>query len=213
MTNYLNSTDVAEERLVKEWVRAGELSHPGADRFRLLISGLRAESPELFLYRGRFKSEDMLPTPSARHFGPPQKEKTKAGRYNKHGQPVLYLATSENGVLRELCLGQPASDLYCQKFRLPPGKLQLADFSNHELANFVHIAFDYAEYGLGSGGVNDREYGFSQVLGEIVEAAGYEGMIVPGVRGTRDSRYLNIVLFSTESWEEWVVGDPFLLNA
>jgi len=123
----------------------------------------------------------------------------------------LYLATSASGVVRELCSELPPVDLYCQNYRLPLGVLRVVDFSSPDLENFVHIAFDYAEYGLGSGGINDREYGFSQVLAEIVEAAGYEGMIVPGVRGTPDDRYCNVVLFSAESWKEWVEGEPFLL--
>ncbi len=212
ISNYLNSTDATDEQLIKEWVKAGDLHHPGAAKFRDLITGLKSEIPELLLFRGRFKSEDMQPMPSAGHFGPPRKDEAKAGRYNQLGRPVLYLATSANGVVRELCAELPPVDLYCQNYRLPFGVLRVANFSSSDLENFVHIAFDYAEYGLGSGGINDREYGFSQVLAEIVEAAGYEGMIVPGVRAVPDARYCNVVLFSIESWEEWVVGKPFLLT-
>ena len=65
------------------------------------------------LFRGRFFRD---PPTSPFEFGPPPATLTRQGRYNKTGEPVLYLCSSETGVLRELAIPTPGSSLWVQRF-------------------------------------------------------------------------------------------------
>lgn len=47
---------------------------------------------------------------------------------------------------------------------------------------------------------------FSQQVAEFVRAAGFDGMLVPGVRGREDRRYSNLVLFTHAGWRGWLRG-------
>jgi hypothetical protein len=210
-TDFLNNAHYEQEKSVKEWVACenekGFLTHPAANKFRDLISAVQAVGQkEITCYRGRYKSSNMVPRPMPSHFGPPPKEKAEENRYNVAGKPVLYLASTREGVAYELRKDQqPIIDLLCQEYVVKIENIRLSDFSEPSLDNFIHITFDYAEHGMRSGRINKEDYVFSQVVANIVECQGYSGMIVPGVRGVRGHRYNNIVIFNPEdSWRLWV---------
>jgi RES domain-containing protein len=209
-TSYVTKEQQQQELLIKEWAQCTDadaiLSHPGIALFEQLIDAASIFSTPIVAYRGRYRSADMTPHPMPRHFGPPPAELTKAGRYNTAGNPVLYLATSRHGVAFELRReDEPTVGLYCQEYVVDTTDLRVADFSDPRLDNFVHIAFEYAEYGLRDGGIDTRDYHFSKVIAGVVERQGFHGMIVPGVRGNPKHRYKNIVIFHPgQRWECWV---------
>lgn len=213
-TNYESPEHHRQEALVKQWAEAENrdafLMHPTAEKFGSLIS----EKPvingtTLVCYRGCSIRPDMLPYPLPHHFGPPPPEHTYAGRYNIVGKPVLYLCTTKYGVAYEKQEdSNPIKDLFCQEYLLNLSVLRLADFADPALNNFVQIVFDYAEYGIRGGKITKDGYLFSQAVAVIVGEKGFSGMLVPGVRGTPERRYQNIVIFNPETiWKEFVNMD------
>ena len=213
-TNYECTEHHLQETLVKKWAEAENkevlLSHPTADKFGSMIT----ETPvingtTLVCYRGSYRRPDMLPRPLPHHFGPPPPELTETGRYNIAGEPVLYLCTKNYGVAYEKREdSNPIRDLFCQEYMLDLSVLRLADFADRKLDNFIQIVFDYAESGMGDGNIDKSEYLFSQVVAAIVEQKGFSGMLVPGVRGTPEHRYQNVVIFNPEIiWKQFVNMD------
>ena len=53
---------------------------------------------------------------------------------------------------------------------------------------------------LGRPGPND--YSYSQLVADLVRGAGFDGMLVPGVRGTGGA-YRNLVIFEPRCWRDW----------
>ncbi|MBW2741441.1 MAG: RES family NAD+ phosphorylase [Deltaproteobacteria bacterium] len=213
-TNYESPEHNRQEALVKQWAEAENreafLMHPTAEKFGSIIS----EAPvingtTLVCYRGCYRRPDMLPHPLPHHFGPPPPEHTDAGRYNIAGKPVLYLCTTKYGAAYEKQEdSNPIKDLFCQEYLLDLAVLRLADFADPSLDNFIQIVFDYAEYGIRDGKINKDEYLFSQAVAAIIGGKGFSGILVPGVRGTPERRYQNIVIFNPgEIWGKFVNMD------
>jgi hypothetical protein len=213
-TNYESPEHHRQEALIKQWAEAENrkafLMHPTAKKFGSIIS----EAPvingtTLVCYRGCYRRPDMLPHPLPHHFGPPPPEHTDAGRYNIAGKPVLYLCTTKYGAAYEKQEDSNSiKDLFCQEYLLHLAVLRLADFADPILDNFIQIVFDYAEYGIRDGKINKDEYLFSQEIAAIVGEKGFSGMLVPGVRGTPERRYQNIIIFNPEAiWKEFVNMD------
>ena len=97
--------------------------------------------------------------------------------------------------------------LWCQQYDFDFNDMRIADFADSMLDSYIQFVFESAETGIGPGDikVNLGEYRFSQAIAEIVEEHGFSGMIIPGVRGARDCRYKNMVVFSPEPrWKQWV---------
>jgi RES domain-containing protein len=132
--------------------------------------------------------------------GPPEASYALGGRYNQPGQPVLYLATSRLGV--QLEIPKYDSTLCIQTYRIDTGALRIADLTSPTISDLLKAAFDlaeasnYADYGR-------QDFALSQLLAEFVRGAGFDGMLVPGVRGARQHQYCNLVLFRPAQWEEW----------
>jgi|GEM_PF-1771958 len=213
-TNSEIPEDHLQEALVKQWAKAENrdafLSHSNAAKFRSMISEAPLiDGTTLVCYRGCYRRPDMLPRPLPNHFGPPPPELTEAGRYNIAGKPVLYLCSTDYGVVYEKREdNNPIKNLFCQEYMLNLSVLRLADFSDPNLDNFIRIVFDYTEYGLRGGNIDKSDYLFSQVIAAIVEQCGFSGMSVPGVRGVRERRYQNIVIFNPEViWKQFVNND------
>jgi hypothetical protein len=213
-TNYESPEHHLQEAFVKKWVEAENkealLSHPTADKFRLMISkALVINGTTLVCYRGSYRRPDMFPRPLPHHFGPPPPELTEAGRYNIDRKPVLYLCTTDYGVVYEKQEdNNPIKNLFCQEYILDLSVLRLADFADPNLDNFIRIVFDYAEYGLRGGNIDKSDYLFSQVIAAIVEQCGFSGMSTPGVRGIPERRYQNIIIFKPEViWKQFVNRD------
>jgi hypothetical protein len=119
---------------------------------------------------------------------------------------VLYLCDSIQGVFNELAKNG-GGGLILQDYLLPPS-LRLANFADPCVSEFLQGAFDMAENSMVDGRVGRTGYLFSQVLAEITLEAEYDGMIVPGVRGNRDLRYRNVVVFNPlDKWTAWSCQD------
>jgi hypothetical protein len=112
--------------------------------------------------------------------GPPKPEDvSQCGRYNRVHQPVLYLADSIEGVKLEM----PAAE-YFQEYRLDLRSLKLADLATKDVPNLIGAAFLWAESSKVDGRPGRPDYAFSVMLAEFVRSAGFDGMVVRGVRGS-----------------------------
>jgi RES domain-containing protein len=194
----------ADYDLAKEWADVGDrrtlLSHGAAGRFgEELKSAPAAAGNDLICFRGRLDDSTIT---SWQNMGPPPSS-NKGGRYNPPGVVALYLCDSPDGVLRELA-PQPGLKVFLQEYRLSPTSLRLADFSSVHLTDFVKAVFDMAENSCVVGRVGPSSYELCRVVGELVREANFEGMVVPGVRGTQSFQYRNIVAFDAhDQWRIW----------
>lgn len=196
-------------RLAKEWSEAGDkrqlLRHSAADRFRASLDAVRAVEGPMVCVRGR---RDNGHVQGWRDMGPPKADVALEGRYNPTGNPALYLCDSEEGVRREL-RDLSRSEIVClQEYRLDAQLLRLADLASPTLDEFVRAVLDIAESCRVEGRRGPSTYAFSQVVASLVAEAGFQGMLVPGVRGDPDFHYRNVVVFTpAEDWVGWSVKD------
>jgi len=193
--------------LAQEWGSLGStnelLSHTAAARFRAeLASKLRAAGNNLRCVRGRTREQNGGEITGGRDMGP-EDPPERGGRYNAPGVIALYLCNSKDGVLRELkpITGQR---VFFQDYEIPLDELRLADCSSADLTDFMKAVFDRAERCSVKGCVESSNYMFSQVVGQLVREAAFEGMLVPGVRGVPGFQYRNVVVFDTHNrWRTW----------
>lgn len=186
---------------VKDWCNSKDsdaiVSHSAADRFCEELSRLRHFDEETVIaFRGRVSPDTQEP----HEFGPPPR--AVPNRYNRNGEKTLYLATSEEGVRREV----PEVD-WCHKFEIPTKKMRIADIRQANCSVFINQVFFSAERGENTCIIDRNNYYFSHAVGMLV-CNKFDGMLVPGVRGDREVQYDNLVLFVTEGWENWLVGNP-----
>jgi hypothetical protein len=172
------------------------------ERFRQALVeaiGVRFGHP---LFRGRFFNH---PPASAREFGPPPPPHARESRYNRDGKRALYLCTSSLGVLKEM-EPQPGEELWIQRFS-NVASLLLFDARPLPQTSFTAGVFWVVEQ------QRDRTQetpALGARIGELV-AERFDGMIVPGVRGSaedRDSpevRYSNVVIFRLlDHWHDFL---------
>ena len=194
--------------LAKRWA---DCRHPVTLRFhrayyrfrREAVRAPRVTGGNLDAYRGRRASADIV---GWECMGPPSRKQAVVGRYNRAGEPALYLCDSLHGVSAEL----GAQDAVCvQRYSLPVDSLRIADLADSELSSFVHAVMDFAEASGVGGRIGPASPTFSLLVASIVRACGFDGMRVPGVRGIPDLLYCNVVVFNPlEHWREWSVGEP-----
>jgi len=139
--------------------------------------------------------------------GPPSRPSGQ-GRYNRFGSVVLYLADSIGGVLNEI-KPNASQRLWIQEFRVPLQRLRVADFCALPDTEFLNHVFFNAERALPwpapPDGHIDPPWAFSQRVAMLVEAAGFEGMLVRGAHAD----YRNLVIFRPRSdWKLWTFGHP-----
>jgi hypothetical protein len=188
----------ADFELAKEWGEVSDrdalLSHDTANRFRANLRCVpTAAGNELVCIRGRLDDPKIT---SWRDMGPG----TGAGRYSRVS--ALYLSDSVDGVLKELG-APPGTKVFIQEYALSPASVRLADCSSVHVTDLVKAVFDMAESSDVKGRVGPSEV-FSQVVGQIIQEAGFEGMVVPGVRGIPGGQYRNIVVFDVnDRWQTW----------
>jgi hypothetical protein len=188
-------------RLAEKWSKARLLGrlrrHAGARRLREAMGRMSVTAGEpLICYRGSDRQYSVVS--SWEDVGPPPAELAGDQRYSRVKVPAWYLADSIDGVMRELQdRGRP---LTIQCFALDRTLLRLVDLNAHDVATYVQAVFDVAESACidGRGGPND--FKFSQTVAETVTESGFDGMIVPGVRGDAALHYRNVVLLRAHRW-------------
>jgi hypothetical protein len=133
--------------------------------------------------------------------GGPSKE---GNRYNPPGSVALYLCDGRDGVLREVD-SNVGEKVFLQEYTICPSALRLADCSSDNLTDFVKAVFDIAEMSGVKRRAGSSGYMFSQVIGQLVQEAAFEGMVVPGLRGGPNIQYRNVVMFDAdgERWHPW----------
>jgi hypothetical protein len=116
---------------------------------------------------------------------------------------VLYLSDSEQGARLEV----KAERICVQEYVIHAPPLRLANLSSQDVPNLLQAAFDLAEKALTPGWPQSTTYAFPQLLARIVCHHGFDGFIVPGVRGNVGLHYRNVVLFRPEErWQAWSKG-------
>lgn len=94
-----------------------------------------------------------------------------------------------------------------QTYIIDPGVLRLANLAELAPDDPLAAVCELAE----SAGLPDRAYAptqtFSRFFAQLVSSAGFDGMIVPGVRGDPRRRYRNVVIFNPVDWQHWSLGD------
>jgi len=183
------------ERLVNDWLDGS--TEDVAAWGRRLVNELIAERPRHTsppAYRARRFPDAVHPTDPL-EFGPPPIP--TAGRYNRAGQPALYLGRDILGLSAEMRqYVTPGERLYWARY-LAVDSLSLVDLSDPEAHPALHLAFDRAER-------MDVDYEAAQRLADVVRELGIDGIIVPGVRGTKLHHYNNLVVFNCGGWRDWI---------
>jgi len=136
--------------------------------------------------------------------GPPPNGCAPDGRYNQARTSVLYLSDSEEGARLEV----NAERICIQEYAIHAPPLRVADLASGNASNLLQAAFDLAEKARVPGFEGPASYAFPQFLARWIHRAGFDGFIVPGVRGNNSgTRYRNAVLFRpAEKWREWSTG-------
>jgi RES domain-containing protein len=146
-------------------------------------------------FRGRPSSQNPK---GWEEMGPPRKEYSREGRYNLSGTVVLYLASTIAGVRLEL----HTDDVCEQEYLL--GGLKIADLTSDQLPGRLKAAFELAENADVDNRGGPTNFDLPHFLSNAISNAGYEGFLVPGVRGAVSSRYSNLVVFDPEPrWQDW----------
>lgn len=158
-----------------------------------------AQSP-LILFRAR---PDDRCIHGWKEMGPSPVACAPDGRYNRVGESVLYLSNSEEGARLEVVTGR----ICIQQYVIHSPPLRIADLTSEEVSNLLHAAFDLAEKACVPGWSSPATYAFSQFLARSIRRSGFDGFIVPGVRGSSGTLYHNVVLFRPEvTWLSWSKG-------
>jgi hypothetical protein len=187
---------------VRNWIRCTDdtslRAHAGCEQFVQELRRVQIIRVPLQCYRGRtppFRSE----VPDAEEMGPPTH--AEAGRYNRDGIGVLYMSDLEMGVQRELRERARSGPSWVQRFVITPQARGIADLTMVDPASVIASACWFAEL---AAKVGEPTFAFSQFVAALV-SDGFDGMRVPGVRGTDAARYTNVVMFSpAERWRDWI---------
>jgi hypothetical protein len=135
--------------------------------------------------------------------GPPPVGRAPDGRYNRAGESVLYLSNSEEGVRLEV----PPGRICIQQYVIYAPPLRIADLGSEGVSNLLHAVFDLAERARVQGRSGPATYAFSNYLARSICRCGFDGFMVPGVRGSSSIRYYNFVFFRpVGSWRSWSKG-------
>lgn len=208
-TRSLTALDQLDEVLTERWFQCSHAEFEAAGEAEILVEQIK-QAPlvrrEFDAFRGRVLAEDE--TWTSMDFGPPPAHLATSQRYSRERQPALYLSDSPVGVQAEVAMrnspSSPGEVLFIQRFKIDGAQLRIADLSDSRLPAFVHFAFERSE--------QTDDYLRSQIIADIVRAAGFDGMLVPGVRGSSVGNYKNAVVFNPEPiWREMLTKDsPFL---
>ena len=202
------------QHYIQAWVEHGCWSLPIYLSRKVAKFRGRANIGNMALYRGisleSFEKHGLV------RIGPSSKPKNN--RYSKEGEIALYLISESKFIAKELNLDEWMEQHY--KVNLPD--IRIADITqmNHELDNSIGLAFHMSERGVTNSGyeiekeLNKRgksKHLYSQLLARFFKRRGWQGLLMPGVRGDKGANYSNLVLFMplAQRWDEWTVGDPY----
>ena len=192
-----------------------------SDVFGRLVSNFttRLNPGNMIFYRAL--SEDSKEKLLSRYIGPAPKPDD--GRYNKKAEQCLYLIRDKRFLWKELKLGN--KKLFVQKYNIPTGDHKIADLSvaNNSISNSLALSFWMAESGKTLSGYSfekelslhgKSKYLISQLLSYHFKENGWDGMYLPGVHGSPQKHYSNLVLFSaaTTQWRQMVDGEYFIIS-
>jgi hypothetical protein len=171
----------------RAWMDAFEAGDPGhlvlEKQFRAAVASATVARFSDTAFRGlKFQA-----APTSHDFGPPRT--ARGGRYNAQGISVLYLCSSEFGVVQEVGRPPAGRSLWIQRFTAL-GSLAFFDARTLSDDSFAAGVFWVIEQ------QRDRTKGPSPLGARVGEIVGetFDGMIVPGVRGDTQL-YSNIILF------------------
>ncbi len=149
--------------------------------------------------------------PARDRMGAPDENNASAGRYNDESRPVLYLSLEYDGALQEMKRAEAPSrkTLWVQKYSLPLGQLSVLDVRASGGDDWLWKAFDYCETTERSSDLSSP-YPCSRRIAGLVRQAGYDCILIPGVRGDPSFRYTNVVVFNFGLHRgcDWQVGKP-----
>lgn len=140
------------------------------------------------------------------------------GRYNKQGEDCLYLIDSKKFIFDEL----KTKSILVQEYSIPINKFKIADLSsnNGSMHNSLALAFQMTESGRTSAGYDFEDllkqqgktkYLVSQLLAKHFKNLNWDGMYIPGIHGSPNDHYCNLVLFgsATKKWRQMTVGEYY----
>lgn len=195
VSSSLSREEQACELLVNRWLDGP--SDDQTDWGRLLVKELineRARCTAPATYRARSFPHSVRPS-DLMEFGPPPCP--GAGRYNRSGQAALYLGTDRHGVIAEMArFTRPGTHCFYARYS-PIEALKMVDLSDPSAHPALHHAFDRAER-------LDVQYEPAQRIADVIRELRIDGIIVPGVRGSTDHHYTNIVVFNCHDWAAWL---------
>ena len=163
------------------------LDYPFCTKVRNAIADVSATcAPSLsndFLFRGRSLSPGTNPVIGDFDF--PPAEVVKEGRYNHAGDPVLYLASSENVCKAEM---RDAANLYIAKFRFPvPLKIldlmspHKADSEHADILSFIVFSALLSARSQDKG-FSRPEYVFSRFIKDCAKSLSFDAIRYPSTR-------------------------------
>ena len=196
--------------LAMEWAESRTrdeiLKHKALKVFRKALDQVQMMRKSIDAYRGQgIKGSESI---NVDRMGPPPSEKCREGRYNLTGKPALYLACCENGVQREQEHWNVDGTPYIQRYQLP-ASLKIGDFRECQ-DPFLTTVFTVAENCNVAERAGHASYTYSQTIAEIV-AGRFEGMLLPGCRGSHENWYCNVVIFYPyhSEWKRWCNRGPY----
>jgi RES domain-containing protein len=201
---------------IKSWLLSDEVGwhkHPLTDQFLSALA--RYENRDLRQLpcgpQDAFRMQWVVGKPTATRMGAPEESQAPAGRYNEQHVPVLYLCLQYQGAIREMERpnSQSREALWLQKYRLPLDELSVLDVRATGGDNWVRTVFDYCETSERERD-SDKPYPCSRRIAGLVKRAGYNCMLVPGVRGDPTFHYTNAIVFQFGLHRgcKWQVGSP-----
>jgi RES domain-containing protein len=226
-----------ESSLEEDWderayaVLTGEMPEPGKEEAQSIERDIAYELPDLIeiafediathfdagkvLYRARVHDDRLHRERFQRsEVGAPPPEKAKAGRANREGRPVLYLASSRSTALAEVRAWKGAAVAVVEV--TTKRRLSVVDLSRPQPVGspfFVELLkwkSDLADLLFRLAGdmsrpvmphEEERLYRPTQLLALLIKSSGYDGFIYPSAMGSGT----NIVVFNPDDVE---IGSP-----
>lgn len=190
-----------------------------AEHFEPLVKDFTHQwTDEIICYRGVNKS--LYSKFECKRISPTPKEYAQNNRYSKKNERAFYLIDNPKFIKDEIGI----TEWIEQKYIINPitHKLKLVNItsSNIELHNDLAHIFKISESGKSSTGIDfekiskenyDNKYLISQFIANLFKQYEWDGLVIPGVHGSSEEHYNNIVIFekTLDGWHEWCDGEIY----